>query len=246
MADVIVGGGGGGSGQIFRKFLCGVLLAHLLIGHIEIGVVHITTIVGLVVPSDVGIVPLAVQLYQVPGVTLSLGVAGDVEAGDAYCLQQQLIAAGVAGAHRLALQQGADHRLIVGGVLIGDGVGHSIMEKEALFIVALICQVGGQLGHARLKGGHLCIHVRRHANTKRGDGVFCAAQADATVHPVKFGVVAGDRFPYDGGFLCADAMGAVSDIYRGRTVFAAVHQLVIGIAECLAVVHLLQYPSTKA
>ena len=144
--------GGGGGGQILCVGADEVAVCHLLGGVIEIGV---EGIFALVVPGDVGIVPLTVQLYQVPGVPHQLTVggeaaAGDVPGGDTHPLHQQLIGVGVAGAHSGALYQRAIGGLMLARQLVEGGGGQPIVEQAALFIVALAREVGGQCGHAGL------------------------------------------------------------------------------------------------
>ena len=97
-------------------------------------------------------VPFPVDLHQVPGVAAG-GIAGDIFAGDAGDLHQQLIGLGVAGAHRGVVHQGT-----LGGV---GGLRH-VAAVQAHIVRAVEHQVVveglGDVVAAHTVGDHLSHH----------------------------------------------------------------------------------------
>ena len=108
-----------------------------------------------IVKSDVGLIPVAVQLDVGPGVRCTVDGSRNIKRRDAHGIQQQLIGSGIAGAHRMAIHQGAIRGLMIALLPVGYVTNHVVVEIQRLVIVRPgRIHLGDNLLHHRLGSGH--------------------------------------------------------------------------------------------
>ena len=135
--DVSGGVGGLGAGGVVA-LVPGAALAHVIIGDQQI----VTAVSRAVVPGHVHLVPLAVQLHQIPGVAAAVGTDTELDvAQDPQFVEQQLGGAGVALTDGFAVGQCAVCGMGQGGVgLAGgviDGIAEILVDGADKLVVAL-------------------------------------------------------------------------------------------------------------
>ena len=250
--EVVVGGGGSG-GQIGREVVVDdVVGGDDRVGNVEIGIEGVRL---LVIPGHVGVIPLTVQLHHIPAVGLRAAggriqaVAGDVPGGDAHRIEQQLIGAGIAGADGTAAHQRAVGVLVHTVKHVGDGVGRTVVEDEALIVIALTLQIGGQGRYLLLQriagggqggAGHMIGGGDGHRRTVRG------GTGRLTGDPEKLGVVPMHQIEYGPDLLPRHLIGVVAQVDGGLGAVYTGRDGVVGIQQGLGVVHLRQNPPSVA
>ena len=201
----------GRSGDPMNRLGDGVVFQDLFGGDVEIGVI---SAVIAVVPSQIHMIILTVDLDQVPHVRLAFAGAKNHIAGDADLEQEMLKCAGVAFANGLTLYQGAIGVVRIGGVHIGDFVGQIVMQvnffSEIIHIgrdagqSLLRCGIESGTGGSQLVAGQ-CVSEEYVLDLALTEFVIIRAQ------PEEFGVVVTVDFPHEIQFVRGNGMGLVRE-----------------------------------
>ena len=201
----------GRSGDPMNRLDDGVVFQDLFGGDVEIGVI---SAVIAVVPSQIHMIILTVDLDQVPHVRLAFAGAKNHIAGDADLKQEMLECAGVAFADGLTLYQSAIGVVRIGGGHIGDFVGQIVMQVN---FFSEIIHVGRDAGQSLLRcgiesgtsGSQLvagqCVSEEYVLDLALTEFVIIRAQ------PEEFGVVVTVDFPHEIQFVRGNGMGLVRE-----------------------------------